>query len=179
MRLKVKNFNLIAVLAVFLIVFFSVAYSYGDSPFIDVPNDHWALKEIIWAKEKGITYGCNPPENNKYCPDDSVTRAQMAAFIIRAIEGEPQNYNPNPYFDDASPKDWFFKYVQRMRERGIAYGYSGTNLFGTGDKITREQMAAMLIRALVSEGRVEAPPSNYCSNGTPFVDVENESWSCH
>ncbi len=32
----------------------------------------------------GITHGCNPPKNDHFCPDDSVTRGQMAAFLHRA-----------------------------------------------------------------------------------------------
>jgi hypothetical protein len=35
----------------------------------------------------GVTLGCNPPANNRYCPDDFVTRGQMAAFLKRALEG--------------------------------------------------------------------------------------------
>jgi hypothetical protein len=35
----------------------------------------------------GITLGCNPPTNNRYCPTDLVTRGQMAAFLLRALSG--------------------------------------------------------------------------------------------
>lgn len=34
----------------------------------------------------GITKGCNPPTNTKFCPDTSVTRGQMAAFLVRALD---------------------------------------------------------------------------------------------
>jgi hypothetical protein len=30
----------------------------------------------------GITLGCNPPDNDNLCPDDLVTRGQMAAFLL-------------------------------------------------------------------------------------------------
>lgn len=33
----------------------------------------------------GITLGCNPPTNNRYCPTNLVTRGQMAAFLLRAL----------------------------------------------------------------------------------------------
>jgi hypothetical protein len=33
----------------------------------------------------GVTKGCNPPVNDQYCPDDLVTRGQMAAFLHRAL----------------------------------------------------------------------------------------------
>jgi hypothetical protein len=31
--------------------------------------------------------GCNPPVNDRFCPAQSVTRGQMAAFLNRALEG--------------------------------------------------------------------------------------------
>ena len=33
----------------------------------------------------GVTLGCNPPINDRYCPDNVVTRGQMAAFLVRAV----------------------------------------------------------------------------------------------
>jgi hypothetical protein len=42
-----------------------------------------AINKIAAA---GITLGCNPPTNNRYCPIDPVTRGQMAAFIKRSVE---------------------------------------------------------------------------------------------
>jgi hypothetical protein len=33
----------------------------------------------------GITVGCNPPHNTRFCPDQPVTRQQMAAFLHRAV----------------------------------------------------------------------------------------------
>ncbi|MFP3915514.1 MAG: S-layer homology domain-containing protein, partial [Actinomycetota bacterium] len=35
----------------------------------------------------GVTRGCNPPQNDRFCPDDPVTRGQMAAFLNRAMGG--------------------------------------------------------------------------------------------
>jgi len=147
-------------------------------PFTDVSCDYWAINYISAVKDAGITKGCNPPQNDRFCPEDVVTRAQMAAFIIRAIEGEPTSYNANPYFADVPPAHWAFKYVQRVRERGIAQGYPGTNLYGPEDNVTREQMAKMLIMGLVSQGKISEPPTDYCASGSPFTDVDPSSWSC-
>jgi hypothetical protein len=68
--------------------------------------------------------------------------------------------------------------VQRVKDRGIAQGYAGTNLYGPEDKVTREQMAKMLIMGLVSQGKISEPPSDYCASGSPFSDVDPSSWSC-
>ncbi|MCH7979597.1 MAG: S-layer homology domain-containing protein [Acidobacteria bacterium] len=46
-----------------------------NSPF----EDH--INRIAEAK---ITLGCNPPTNDRFCPNDHVTRGQMAAFLKRA-----------------------------------------------------------------------------------------------
>src|SRR5690606_8757695 len=53
------------------------------SSFEDVPDDHVFSQDIAWLAENGITKGCNPPDNTRFCPDDPVTRGQMAAFMHR------------------------------------------------------------------------------------------------
>ena len=42
--------------------------------------------DIEWLAATGITAGCNPPDNTLFCPDDPVTRGQMAAFLRRALD---------------------------------------------------------------------------------------------
>jgi hypothetical protein len=39
--------------------------------------------DIEWLAGAGVTKGCNPPTNDRFCPNDSVTRGQMAAFMRR------------------------------------------------------------------------------------------------
>lgn len=41
--------------------------------------------DIGWLGATGVTRGCNPPANDMFCPDQLVTRAQMAAFLHRAL----------------------------------------------------------------------------------------------
>ena len=42
--------------------------------------------EIDRLAQAGITLGCNPPANDQFCPLESVTRAQMATFLDRALD---------------------------------------------------------------------------------------------
>jgi len=56
--------------------------------FNDVPNDNTFHEDIAWLKDAAVTLGCNPPTNNLYCPDDDVTREQMAAFMRRLAENQ-------------------------------------------------------------------------------------------
>jgi hypothetical protein len=129
----------------------------GDSTFTifsDVPSGYWAHDYIIAIYNTGITTGCaqdNPdtPENERrYCPEDYVTRGQMAAFIIRAKYGENFSYTTTPYFSDVPTTHTFFKYVQKLRDDGIT---AVTGTYGVDNYVTRGQMAAFIIRALYGE----------------------------
>jgi hypothetical protein len=46
-------------------------------------------EDIAWLADSGITRGCNPPTNDRFCPDSTVTRGQMAAFLVRALSLPP------------------------------------------------------------------------------------------
>jgi hypothetical protein len=58
----------------------------APTSFGDVPAGYWAKDFINGLYANGITTGCG---TGTYCPTQNVTREQMAAFIIRAVEGEP------------------------------------------------------------------------------------------
>lgn len=51
--------------------------------FDDVPNDNTFHNDITAIADAEVTKGCNPPANDEYCPNDNVTRGQMAAFMNR------------------------------------------------------------------------------------------------
>ncbi|HEX7100874.1 MAG TPA: S-layer homology domain-containing protein, partial [Acidimicrobiia bacterium] len=57
--------------------------AFASHQFRDVPDDHVFHEDIEWMRDTGLTRGCNPPANDRYCPDDPVTRGQMAAFLHR------------------------------------------------------------------------------------------------
>ncbi len=57
----------------------------GESDFVDIAGDPNEGHIRVLADFK-ITLGCNPPANDRYCPDETVHRAQMATFIVRAID---------------------------------------------------------------------------------------------
>jgi len=54
---------------------------------IDFVDDNGSIFEadIVKLATAGITLGCNPPDNDEFCPNDPVTRGQMAAFLHRAL----------------------------------------------------------------------------------------------
>ena len=101
--------------------------------------------DIERIAELGVTKGCNPPENDLFCPDDPVTRGQMSAFIRRAI-GLPDP--TKDYFVDDQGST-FEEDINALAQAGIARGCNppDNDAFCPDDNVTRGQMAAFLNRA--------------------------------
>jgi hypothetical protein len=137
--------------------------------FSDVPSNSWAFDYVNALKDAGITTGCGTPGN--YCPSTNVTREQMAAFIIRAKEGEPSACTSAP-FADVPTSNAFCKYVKRMLDLNITTGCGGGN-YCPSQNVDRQQMAAFIIRAV--EGN---PVAGYCGSTSPFGDVPANSGFC-
>lgn len=55
----------------------------ATSAFDDVSDDSVYVGDINWLAAAGVTRGCNPPANTRFCPSSNVTREQMAAFMHR------------------------------------------------------------------------------------------------
>ncbi|HEX6946839.1 MAG TPA: peptidoglycan-binding protein [Acidimicrobiia bacterium] len=111
-------------------------------PFGDIAGDIF-VDDILWLYEQGLTKGCNPPANDNFCPDDSVTRGEMAVFLQRAFDLTPGS---SDHFDDDDGK-FYEEAANSLYEAGITSG-CGPRRFCGGDAIPREQMAAFLARAL-------------------------------
>jgi hypothetical protein len=116
--------------------------------FTDVPPANPFYNFIDRLAVLGITVGCNPPSNTMYCPSSSVTREQMAAFIIRAL-GEFDPPTPGSQrFNDVPPANVFYNFIDRMAVLNITLGCTPNHLFYCpSDSVIRAQMAAFLVRA--------------------------------
>ncbi|MDE2753766.1 MAG: S-layer homology domain-containing protein [Gemmatimonadota bacterium] len=99
--------------------------------------------------ELGVTEGCG--DGSGYCPDDPVTRAQMAVFLSRGYQLPD---GPDPGFGDVPGNAWYAASVARLVASGITRGCGDGANFCPGDNTTRGQMATFLVRA---ETRGETP----------------------
>jgi hypothetical protein len=61
---------------------------YASHSFTDVPSTNTFHSDIEWLAAAGVTKGCNPPANTDFCPNDTVTRETMAAFLRRLAENK-------------------------------------------------------------------------------------------
>jgi hypothetical protein len=75
--------------------------------FSDVPDSNVFHDDIAWLAQNGVTAGCNPPENSLYCPDDQVTRGQMAAFMRRLATGQVVDAGRAAFADEAALIDGY------------------------------------------------------------------------
>jgi hypothetical protein len=117
----------------------------GDANFKDVAGTTFEspINQIAAA---GIARGCNPPANDRYCPDDPVTRGEMAAFLARAL-GLPDAGSAN--FKDVAGTT-FESPINQIAAAGITKGCNppANDRYCPDDPVTRGQMAAFLARAL-------------------------------
>ncbi len=139
---------------------FTCTISFTDS----LPG--WAEQSILAAACYGIMPG---HEDGTFRATDNVTRADMAAFIIRALYGEEFSYSSIPYFDDVAADHPSFKYVQRLVEDGITYGCTETSYCPAGT-VNRAQMAVFIIRAQHGE--------SFTFGAAPyFTDIPAGHWA--
>lgn len=116
--------------------------------FRDVPSDALFAQQIDALATAGITRGCNPPENDRFCPDAPVSREQMAAFLSRALRLPPGDAS----FTDVPSGSVFRADIAKLAAAGITRGCNPprNDRYCPRQTVTRGQMAAFLHRALGS-----------------------------
>lgn len=109
------------------------------SGFVDVPKDAWYRPGVEYVCARGLMAGTSA---TTFSPDMVTTRG-MIVTILHSLEGKPQAAPAG--FEDMTSSDWYGSAVAWAAANGIVSGYSST-AFGPNDPITREQMAAILLR---------------------------------
>jgi IPT/TIG domain/S-layer homology domain len=130
--------------------------------FSDVPPSEQFYTVIIRLVSNAITVGCG---GGNYCPLSSVTRQQMAVFLMKAKNG--LCYVPPPctgVFPDVPCSSTFAPWIEALYASGITGGCGGGNYCPT-NPVTRQQMAAFLLKS--KHGSSYTPPP---CNGD-FLDV--------
>ena len=111
--------------------------------FGDVPSDVWWATHVERLAELGVTLGCG--DGSRFCPDDPVTRGQMAAFLVRAFKLDAA---PTSGFGDV--RGHFHEDSIRIlaAERITAGCSTDPLMYCPNRSVTRGQMATFLARAL-------------------------------
>ena len=108
-------------------------------------SEHASAIEAI--AERGILDGtlCEP---DSFCPDAGITRAHLAMWLVRAVDGGDPDPVTETRFADVDPASPGAAYIERLAELGITKGCSPDPLSYCGDEVvTRAQMASFVVRA--------------------------------
>ena len=138
--------------------------------FLDVEPDSFYAPFIERMAELGVTAGCG--DGTRFCPDASVTRAQMAVFLTRAFSLAP---GPDPGFTDVPADAWYFDQMTALAASSITKGCGDGTRFCPERDTTRAEMATFLYRALHRDGSeqpVRVPTSGEAvvvASGASFV----------
>ncbi len=122
--------------------------------FNDVPDSNQFQAYIYGAAGAGIMTGCGGFD---FCPNGVVTRADMAGYIGRAVNGA--DFLGTPYqnsFDDVTQQSSNANYIQWLVDEGITAG-CGTDIYCPNQPNTRAQMAVFIVKAV--EGSTFVPPA--------------------
>ncbi len=102
-------------------------------------NSHWSEEAVKYVTEKGIMNGV---EENRFAPDEKLTRGMLVVMLLRLSEDSPKGENA---FTDIANDAWYKDAAVWAKENGIADGYTDGS-FGAEDEVTREQLVVLLMR---------------------------------
>jgi hypothetical protein len=111
--------------------------TFADVPCSD-PLAPW-IEELV---RRGVTAGCG---GGNYCPNNEVTRNQMAVFLIKTAEGPayvPAACTTDP-FNDVPCSSPFAPWVREIVNRGITAGCGG-GAYCPNNVVNRAQMAVFM-----------------------------------
>lgn len=133
-------------MAAFLVRTFGLTDDGGVDWFVDDEESVFEA-DINRLAAAGITLGCNPPANDRFCPDDDVSRGQMAAFLDRGL-GLSDTGGGDWFVDDNSSV--FEDAIDRLATSGITKGCNPpqNDRFCPLANVGRDEMASFLARSV-------------------------------
>ena len=112
-----------------------------DTRYTDVPKESWSYEYIEELSEANILSGDG---SGNFRPQDSVSREEFLKMLIVALDipltGDAAD------FTDVEAGSWYAPYVATAAKLGLSNGISA-EVFGVGQSISRQDMAAMVVRA--------------------------------
>lgn len=133
-----------------------------NQPFLDLDSVSWAKDSVERLRDAGVVNGIG---EGLFAPDVSVSREEFVKFIVLGLGLKHTGEAADVEFRDVDRNAWYSSYVVRAASSGVVFG-RGDGTFGVGDKITREDMAVMICRALTAKGI-----STTATVGSGFIDT--------
>lgn len=133
-----------------------------QSVFKDLEGYEWAKEPIEGLYARKVVSGDG---NGNYFPSRNVTREEFVKMLCLAFDIYSPVDGYDIEFNDVTAQDWFYPYVCVAKTNGIVNGKS-ERIFGTGENISRQDMACMLYNLLIYK------KVNIVSENNGFSDKE-------
>ncbi len=136
--------------------------------FTDIANKSKEMQDAIRTlSTQGVTTG---KTSQAFSPDDPISRAEVAAIILRGIN--KLSPNENGKFKDVSINNWFFGVAGSAKKYGIINGFTD-NTFRGNTLIQRTQIVSITARTLRNERKVKEASISELSKYTDMSQIPN------
>lgn len=142
----------------------SAATTVGTA-FDDVPETHWAYDSVRWASYYGLVRGVG---GKTFGLGRQVTRAEYATMLCRLMGWAFVSPEIGSFDDNQDTSAWYYSAIETARANGALPQIGGS--CGPNEPVTREEMAAMVVRAL-GYGTLAGTVQDDC----PFTDVSTNA----
>lgn len=137
----------------FVLLFLAAIITFSANPyspqaavsFSDVHSSFWAYQEITELADKKIING---KLDGTFAPMDSVTRAQSAMLIVRALGVSTEN-RPDPKFKDVSPRTSGYAEIATLVDLGV---FVEAEKFNPNQPASRAQISKILVKTFELKG---------------------------
>ena len=144
---------LLALCLVFALGVSGFAASFPANGFSDVSRSAWYAEAVDFVKASGLMNGVG---NNRFDPNGTVTRAMVVTVLYRLADKPSVSGQSNPFRD--VPNDagcWYRDAAIWAVKNGVTNGDGSASVFSPNKAITREQMASMIVRFLLSQADLD------------------------
>jgi hypothetical protein len=121
----------------------------ADDHFVD-DDDTWggaAEPLISHLADLGVIHGCNPPDNDRFCPDEHLRRGQILKMVVRAFGLKAPSSYASPWSDTGSR---FYSEAARVAAYHGLLDASAGVLAGQ-EEVTREEFARLVVAVFEPE----------------------------
>ena len=144
---------LLALCLVFALGASAFAAKFPANGFSDVPRGEWYAEAVDFVKASGLMNGVG---DNRFDPNGTVTRAMVITVLYRLADEPSVKGQSNPFRDVPNGADcWYRNAAIWAVKNGVTNGDGSANVFSPNKAITREQMATMIVRFLLSQAELD------------------------
>lgn len=144
---------------------------YKKSSFNDMENHNWAVDYVEALYDTEIIDGVG---DNNFAPGENITREAFVKIIVNALNIPAPEEDVELPFEDVTDDSWFKEFVVKAYGYGVINGISDT-LFGTGNNITRQDMAVIIYNAMGLEDDGEAADVSVFADGAAIADYAQKA----